>query len=200
MIGKLKGKLDSSYIDHIILDVSGVGYLVFCSGRTLAMLEPLAYIELFIQTHVREDHIQLYGFLALDEKNTFNILQSVKGVGTKMALNILSFLTPIEIQHALNRADKAIFCNISGIGKKLAERIITELKDKSLTSAELAMQELGAMVPKIATPEKEMADDAVSALINLGITKNEAINRVNNIISNNANINLSELIRLSLQK
>jgi holliday junction DNA helicase RuvA len=94
MIGKLSGLIDSVYDDHVIVDINGVGYLVFCSLKTLSRLTVAEFCELLIETHVREDHIHLYGFSDLEEKAAFNILQSVKGVGTRMALAILSHLSP----------------------------------------------------------------------------------------------------------
>ena len=120
MIGKLKGLVDSVSTDHVIIDVGGVGYSAFCSGKTLAKLEAGTAAELLIETHVREDHIHLYGFHNRLEKSTFLILQSVKGVGTKMALNILSGLSPEDVQMALATQNKEAFGQVSGVGKKLA--------------------------------------------------------------------------------
>jgi len=100
MIGKLKGIVDSCYHDHVIIDVGGVGYLVFCSSKTLANLTPGDSVMLLIETHVREDHINLYGFYSSEEKSSFILLQSVKGVGTRMSLAILSTLSPDEISYA----------------------------------------------------------------------------------------------------
>ncbi|MGC0371344.1 MAG: hypothetical protein DGJ47_000030 [Rickettsiaceae bacterium] len=199
MIGKLKGKIDSLYEGYLIIDVGGVGYSVFASGKTLANLEASQACEILIETHVREDHIHLYGFTDLEEKSSFNILQSVKGVGTRMALGILSQMSPSEIQHALNTEDKTMFNNVSGVGKKLAERIITELKDKLISSQ--VPQNIGYQGMKINATSQDnmMAKDAVVALTNLGISKTEAHNRVATIITNDPDISINDLIRLALR-
>ena len=194
MIGKLTGKIDSTFNDHIIIDVGGVGYLVFCSGKTLSKLEPGTATSLVIETHVREDHIHLYGFASNDERNSFTMLQSVKGVGTRMALAILSGMTPEDIQLSLSRRDMAAFNSISGIGKKLAERIITELKDKFISTAgNNTGHGLDTSGPV------NIASDAISALVSLGINRVEAQNRVSTILSNEPNASINDLIRLALK-
>ncbi|RTK93620.1 MAG: Holliday junction branch migration protein RuvA [Rickettsiales bacterium] len=198
MIGKLKGLVDSVYDSHCIIDVNGVGYMVFCSGKTLSQLIENEFIELSIETHVREDHIHLYGFCNLNEKNAFNILQSVKGVGTKMALGILSQLTPEDIQFALNIEDKNTFISVSGVGKKLAERIITELKDK-LISTNLPSTQNKSNAMMAHKTINSIADDAILALTSLGINKAEAYNRVTNLLAQNEDISINELIRLALK-
>lgn len=196
MIGKLKGQIDSIEDDHSIIDVSGVGYLVYSSGKTLSTLSTGEYTELLIETHVREDHIRLYGFSNIEEKSTFTLLQSVKGVGTRMALAILSHLSPNEIAMALASEDKIPFNAVSGVGKKLAERIITELKDKFSSMDGIIIQN---SVPASAIPvNNSIVLDAVSALVNLGITKMDAQNRVNTVMNSNQDISINELIRLSL--
>lgn len=196
MIGKLKGQIDSVYDDHVIIDVNNVGYLVFCSGKTLSKLSSGEYGELLIETHVREDHIHLYGFANQEEKTTFSILQSVKGVGTRMALNILSHLAPGEIAFALSTEDKVVFNAVSGVGKKLAERIITELKDKfvSINGIVAAKPDKNQSVSQNATT----AHDAMTALINLGVSKIDAQNRVSAILNNSPDITINALIRLAL--
>ena len=197
MIGKLKGQIESGEDGQIILDVNGVGYLVFCSGKTLNKVTPGEYAELLIDTHVREDHIHLYGFYNAEEKSTFNILQSVKGVGTRMALAILTELTPEEIQLALSAQDKVVFNNVSGVGKKLSERIITELKDKFITTTS------GALAIKPSAGSKNAANnimhDAISALVGLGIGKSDAQIRINTILSETPDISINDLIRLGLK-
>lgn len=197
MIGKLKGKIESSEDGKIIIDVSGVGYLVFCSGKTLSKLAPGEHAELLIETHVREDHIHLYGFYSAEEKTTFNILQSVKGVGTRMALAILSELTPEEIQLALSAQDKAVFNNVSGVGKKLAERIVTELKDKFLTTT------TDMILTKTSTISTNKGNntmhDAIAALVSLGISKSDAQIRINSILNESPDISINDLIKLGLK-
>lgn len=198
MIGKLKGQIDSVYEGHFIIDVGGVGYLVFCSGKTLHRLAPSEYIEILIETHVREDHIHLYGFYGLEEKSAFNILQSVKGVGTRMALAILSHLSPEEIQLALNTEDKTTLSGVPGVGKKLAERIITELKDKLIsTNVTSFKNKLGTIA--VNDTRGSLAHDAISALTSLGINRAEAHARVGNLLSQNENISINDLIRLALK-
>lgn len=195
MIGKLKGRVDSCSDDHAIIDVNGVGYLVYCSAKSLHKLTEGDFCQLFIDTHVREDHIHLYGFLSLQEKAFFNILQSVNGIGTRMALSILSQLTPEQIAIAVSQKDKDSFRSVSGVGPKLAERILIELKDK-----------VGNNFPNCNFSNStilntgSITSDAISALTNLGINKIEAQNSVVTIFSKNPEILLDELIRLALKE
>lgn len=203
MIGKLKGTIDVSYDDHLIVDVAGVGYKVFCSAKTLANLQPGTAIELYIETHVREDHIHLYGFTSVDEQSTFNILQTVKGVGTRMALAILSELSTPQIQIALSAQDKNAFNNVSGVGKKLAERIITELKDKFIangiiTADTSSNSHTTSSITTNNTTSNSM-NDAIEALVSLGINKSDAYSRVSNIINQNPDIDIETIIRMALQ-
>jgi len=197
MIGKLKGIIDSCYHDHVIIDVGGVGYLVFCSSKTLANLTPGGSVMLLIETHVREDHIHLYGFYSSEEKSSFILLQSVKGVGTRMSLAILSTLSPDEISYALATKDTTAFSRVSGVGKKLAERIITELKDKYSSSyiSEIPITSSAGKDSGI----NNIAIDSISALVALGVNKAEAQNRVNTLLAQDRNISLNELIKLALK-
>ena len=197
MIGKLKGIIDSCYHDHVIIDVGGVGYLVFCSSKTLANLTPGGSVMLLIETHVREDHIHLYGFYSSEEKSSFILLQSVKGVGTRMSLAILSTLSPDEISYALATKDTTAFSRVSGVGKKLAERIITELKDKYSSNyiSEIPITSSAGKDSSI----NNIAIDSISALVALGINKAEAQNRVNTLLAQDKNISLNELIKLALK-
>jgi len=197
MIGKLKGIIDSCYHDHVIIDVGGVGYLVFCSSRTLANLTPGDSVMLLIETHVREDHIHLYGFYSSEEKSSFILLQSVKGVGTRMSLAILSTLSPDEISYALATKDTTAFSRVSGVGKKLAERIITELKDK-YSSNYISEIPITSSAGKDSSTNN-IAIDSISALVALGINKAEAQNRVNTLLAQDKNISLNELIKLALK-
>src|SRR5947209_12710839 len=132
MIGKLKGIIDSYGEDSIILDVNGVGYVVHCSARTLQALpaagEP---VVLAIETHVREDQIRLFGFVTPVEREWFRLLQTVLGVGTKVAISVLGTLAPAELASAIALRDKAMIARSPGVGQKVAERIVTELKDKA---------------------------------------------------------------------
>src|ERR1700680_4451131 len=132
MIGKLTGTIDSYGEDFIILDVGGVGYVVHCSARTLqALPAPGEPVVLAIETHVREDQIRLFGFLTPIEREWFRLLQTVQGVGTKVALSVLGTLAPADLASAIAMRDKAMITCSPGVGQKVAERIVTELKDKA---------------------------------------------------------------------
>jgi Holliday junction DNA helicase RuvA len=175
MIGKLKGIIDSYGEDSVILDVNGVGYLVHCSARTLQALpsagEPVA---LAIETHVREDQIRLFGFLLDGEREWFRLLQTVQGVGTKVALSILGTLTPAELASAIALRDKAMVTRSPGVGPKVAERIVTELKDKAPAYADVdpaVIRPSGALDQRRAP---QPVSDAVSALVNLGYGQPQA--------------------------
>ncbi len=175
MIGKLKGIVDTAGEDWIILDVQGVGYQVHCSSRTLTALPSIGEaIALSIETHVRETEIKLFGFLEDFERDWFRLLQSVQGVGAKVALAILGTLTPGELASAIALQDKAMVSRAPGVGPKVAQRIVTELKDKApALSGDMGgtiglQQEIGAGVATSAV------QDAVSALTNLGYSSQQA--------------------------
>jgi holliday junction DNA helicase RuvA len=174
MIGKLKGIIDSADEETIVLDVNGVGYLVSASARTLRALpaagEPT---ELLIETYVREDAIRLYGFLTNAERDWFRLLQSVQGVGAKVALGILGALSAEALSVAVARQDKAMMARAPGVGPKLAARLVLELKDKSpaLSVVDFAHAETGfERAPKLA----KTAEDAVLALVGLGYAQPQA--------------------------
>src|ERR1700739_3440222 len=132
MIGKLKGVIDSYGEDFIIVDVQGVGYLVHCSARTLQSLPGEGQaVTLAIETHVREDQIRLFGFFSDIEREWFRLLQTVQGVGTKVALSILGTLRPADLASAIALRDKGMITRAPGVGPRVAERIVTELKDKA---------------------------------------------------------------------
>jgi Holliday junction DNA helicase RuvA len=180
MIGKLKGILDAVEADHCILDVNGVGYVVHCTARTLAALgAPGTPVSLLIETYVREDAIRLYGFPTALEREWFRLLSgNVQGVGTKVALAVLSTLTPSQLADAIALRDIAMVSRAPGVGRKVAERIVTELKAKvpALSGAPAPVialkQELGE-----GTASAPVAD-AVSALANLGYSRDVAANAV----------------------
>jgi len=171
MIAKLTGLIDATTGEGVVLDVNGVGYLVFCSPRTLARLPAKgAPASLLIETHVREDHIHLYGFAEVAERDWFRLLTTVQGVGAKLAQAVLGVLGPDDLTHAIAAADKASLARAPGVGQKLAGRIAAELKDK-----------VGAVAlgPAIAAlPERGAEADAVSALVNLGYRRAEAFEAV----------------------
>ncbi len=168
MIAKLSGRLDSTGEDWAVIDVGGVGYLVFCAGRTLAALPGEGgAVSLQIETVVREDQFNLYGFLDAREREWFRLLRTVQSVGAKMALAILGLLSPDELALAIAARDKAALTRVSGVGPKLAERMLTELKDKAPVGA------VPVSVPG-AVGESQSNADAVSALVNLGYGQSEA--------------------------
>jgi holliday junction DNA helicase RuvA len=175
MIGKLKGVIDAYGEDCVIVDVGGVGYLVHCSARTLQGLpgtgEP---VVLSIETHVREDQIRLFGFLSDVEREWFRLLQTVQGVGTKVALSVLGTLKPADLANAVAMRDKAAITRSPGVGPKVAERIVTELKDKApaYTSVDPAVVRLTGEVEERRAPQPVL--DAISALVNLGYGQPQA--------------------------
>jgi len=175
MIGKLKGIVDSYGEDNIVLDVNGVGYLVHCSARTLQSLPaPGEAATLSIETYVREDQIKLFGFLSDPEREWFRLLQTVQGVGAKVALAVLGTLRPAELATAIATRDKAMVARTPGVGPKVAERIVTELKDKAPAFADIdpAVVHLAGSLDEKRAP-KPVAD-AVSALVNLGYGQPQA--------------------------
>ena len=175
MIGKLKGIVDSYGDDFVILDVGGVGYQVQCSARTLQELPARGQpATLAIETYVREDQIRLFGFMTDTEREWFRLLQTVQGVGAKVALSILGTLKPGELASAIALRDKAMVARTPGVGPKVAERIVTELKDKAPAHAELdpALVRLSGALDDRRAPQP--IADAVSALVNLGYGQPQA--------------------------
>jgi Holliday junction DNA helicase RuvA len=179
MIGKLKGIVDSYGEDSIILDVNGVGYLVHCSPRTLQELPATGQpTTLSIETHVREDQIRLFGFMSDVEREWFRLLQTVQGVGAKVALAVLGTLKPADLASAIAMRDKATVARTPGVGPKVAERIVTELKDKAPAYAGIdpAVIRLSGAVEDKRAPQP--VADAVSALVNLGYGQPQAASAV----------------------
>jgi Holliday junction DNA helicase RuvA len=175
MIGKLKGIIDTYGEDSVIVDVGGVGYLVHCSARTLQALPARGEaVTLAIETHVREDQIKLFGFLSDIEREWFKLLQTVQGVGTKVALSVLSTLKPAELATAIAMRDKTSITRSPGVGAKVAERIVTELKDKAPAYADIdpAIVRLSGQLEENHAPRP--IADAVSALVNLGYGQPQA--------------------------
>lgn len=175
MIGKLRGIVDEYGDDFVILDVGGVGYVCFCSSRTLQHLpRPGEAAVLSIETIVREDMIRLYGFADTDERDWFRLLTTVQGVGTKVALAILSALRPNELASAIALKDVTALARANGVGKRLAERIAQELKDKApgFGTVDPALVALSGGIAEKSAP-KPLAD-AVSALVNLGYPQLQA--------------------------
>ena len=175
MIGKLKGLIESYGQDYVILDVAGVGYEVHCSLRTLQELPGIGQpAVLAIETHVREDQIRLFGFVTEIEREWFRLLQTVQGVGAKVALSVLGTLKPSELASAIAMRDKAMVARSPGVGPKVAERIVTELKDKApaYTNVDPALVRLSRALDDKRAPAP--VTDAVSALVNLGYAQAQA--------------------------
>lgn len=205
MIAKLKGIVDSIGDDWVVIDVSGVGYQVFCSSRTLSELPPQGEaVALSIETHVREDHIHLYGFASAREREAFLLVTKVQGVGNKVALAILSALSPDQIAEAVAAQDKTPFTRASGVGPKLAARIVTELKDKVGAISSFAALSSAKAGAKTSTPENQakvgLVDDAVSALVNLGYGRADAFGAVSRVLQKtSAEMTLDIVIRDGLK-
>jgi Holliday junction DNA helicase RuvA len=184
MIARLKGILDEIGLDWIVIDVAGVGYQVFCPARVIAALpgvgEPLS---LHIETHVREDHIHLFGFASARERECFRMLTTVQGVGAKVGLGILGTLSVDDLTTAIVAEDKALLTRADGVGPRLAARLMTELKDKILSLNGEFAPSSAASAPAVAGADTEAAGDtvsadAVSALVNLGYGRAEAYSAV----------------------
>jgi Holliday junction DNA helicase RuvA len=172
MIGKLKGLVDSVDDDGLIVDVGGVGYLVAASARTLRALPRVGEtVSLHVETQVREDSIKLFGFLTGAERDWFRLLQSVQGVGAKVALGILGALSGEALSAAIARQDRAMMARAPGVGPKLAARLVLELKDKAPASGEFGGALAGAS-PDAKLPKA--AEDAVLALVGLGYARPQA--------------------------
>jgi Holliday junction DNA helicase RuvA len=202
MIGKLKGVIDSYGEDFIVLDVNGVGYLVHCSARTLQELPGMGQpATLAIETYVREDQIRLFGFLTEVEREWFRLLQTVQGVGAKVALAVLGTLEPADLASAIAMRDKAMIARSPGVGPKVAERIVTELRDKAPAYAAVdpAAIMLSGAVEERRAPQPVV--DAVSALVNLGYGQPQAAAAIA-AASRNAGegADTARLIRLGLKE
>lgn len=180
MIGKLTGILDEVGEDHCVIDVHGVGYVAYCSSRTLAALPSAgASLTLFIETYVREDMIRLYGFESALEREWFRLLQNnVQGVGAKVALAVLSTLSPPDLANAIALRDIAMVSRAPGVGKKVAERIVTELKNMAPAYAGTATGTIGLKQELGQGVAPAPVADAVSALTNLGYSRDIAANAV----------------------
>lgn len=202
MIGKLTGKLDSSGDDWAMIDVGGVGYIVFCSGRTLSRL-PFAgeTVSVLIEIHVREDHIHLFGFIDQGERDWYRLLSTVQGVGAKMALSILSTLGPEDLLQAIAAQDKTSLTRASGVGPKIAGRITSELKEKAggIALGNMAADLKGSA--SAAAPSGGLSEDAISALVNLGYRRAEAFGAVGKAVHElGKEASVEALIRVGLKE
>ena len=204
MIGKLRGLIDSITEDKCIIDVSGVGYLVFVSNKTAALLKQIPKdkeVSLIIETAVKEDAIELYGFASEIEKIWFLELTKVQGVGAKVGLKILSFFAVEDLAKALIAGDVKSFAKVSGIGPKLAERIVVELRESpkklGVDVGFIAAQNDGGAVD---FSQNEISQDALSALENLGYKKADALQVIAFLMKKNATITLENLITGALRE
>ena len=201
MIGKLKGIVDGVDEEGLIIDVNGVGYVVAASARTLRNLPAIGQAAtLHIETQVREDAIRLFGFLTEGERDWFRLLQSVQGVGAKVALAILGVLSSAELSGAIASQDKAMVARAPGVGPKLAARIVLELKDKAPA---LGVAELGGEIAGAERASKlpKAADDAVLALVGLGYARPQAAAAVaKGFAALGAEAQTAALIRLGLKE
>jgi holliday junction DNA helicase RuvA len=193
MIAHLKGRLDATGIDHAVIDVGGVGYLVGASSKTLAAIGPVGEaVMLHTEMLVAEDFIRLVGFATANERDWFRLLTGVQGVGARVALAILSALDPADLSRAIAAQDKAMVARANGVGPKLAERIVRELKDKVGGVA------IGGAAPAAAVGASA---DAISAMLNLGFRPAEASGAVAAAEEElGSGASLDALVRLALRK
>jgi holliday junction DNA helicase RuvA len=200
MIAHLKGLLASTSLDHAVIDVGGVGYLVGMSSRSLTALGGIGeMVTVHTEMLVAEDFIRLVGFASESERDWFRLLTGVQGVGARVALAILSALDPAELQRAIAAQDKAMVARANGVGPKLAERIVRELKDKVglIATSALVIGSVGAAIP--AAPGVQA--DALSALASLGFKPGEASLAVSAALAELGDgATLDALVRLSLRK
>ncbi len=205
MIAGLKGIVDSVDEDSAVIDVGGVGYLVFASGRTLGKFIKGDAVALKIETQVREDHIHLFGFLDTVERDWFRLLTTVQGVGAKVALGILGQLTPDDLTRAIASGDKGAMTRAPGVGPKLGTRILSELKDKAgmiaLGQAARGAPAKGGKGASEPAAEPNLIADAVSALVNLGYNPSQALGAVSEASSEiGAGADVAKLIKGGLSK
>ena len=203
MIGKLKGVIDSVGTDSVLVDVGGVCFEVACSARTLAHLNrPGDPVVLFTETQIRDEQIRLTGFVEAQERRWFRHLTSVQGVGPRSALAILSVLDADELGQAIVLQDKAAIARAHGVGPRLAQRIVAELKDKAVAeSASGVGPSVVDIVSRGVSGQKGPAGDAISALVNLGYAQGEAVEAVAHVMrDDNTQMSAPALIRLSLKE
>ncbi len=198
MIGKLKGIVEEIAEDCVLVDVQGVCYVVFCSDKTIAGLGAVGNTcSLMIETYVREDQLKLFGFATAREKQWFLLLQTVQGIGAKLALAVLSRLSPGEIANAIALQDKVALSKTPGVGPKAAERIVLELKNKLPHDRELE----GGAVAQLSSNDPAPVAEAVSALMNLGYNRERAALAVAAAIKLAGEIpENTKLIRLALRE
>ncbi len=190
MIAKIKGNVEAVNGNHVIVDVNGLGYEVLCPERSINAIEKNKFISLYIQTILRDDTINLYGFLSLEEKKAFSTLQTVQGVGAKLAMTIIGFFSVKELGNHIGSGDEKSICSAPGVGAKVAKRIITELKD--VYSDQSNNYDDEALTKR---------NSINSALINLGYSRTEALNLIQKIKSDiNDGASIEDLIKEALRR
>ena len=217
MIGRLRGRVDYKAHDHFLLDVSGVGYLIFCSERTLSEIPDHGeFTTIYTDLLFREDLLQIFGFLSQVEKEWYRLLMSVQGVGAKASLAILSALGEDGVSRAIALGDWTSVKSAKGIGPKTAQRVVNELKDKAAHVMSLVPHKVGNQEEKVSDADiiERMDDnpsinlaisnnsaqaDALSALQNLGYTPSDAAAAVAKILNQSSDLSTEELIRSSLK-
>ena len=217
MIGRLRGRVDYKAHDHFLLDVSGVGYLIFCSERTLSEIPGNGeFTTIYTDLLVREDLLQIFGFLSQVEKEWYRLLMSVQGVGAKASLAILSALGEDGVSRAIALGDWTSVKSAKGIGPKTAQRVVNELKDKAAHVMSLVPHKVGNQEEKVsdadiieriddnpsinlAISDNSAQADALSALQNLGYTPSDAAAAVAKILNQSSDLSTEELIRSSLK-
>jgi holliday junction DNA helicase RuvA len=200
MIAKLKGVLDSIGLNWVILDVNGIGYLVYCSSKTLMQVNTLGSLyTLFTETIVREDLFNLYGFASEKERDWFRLLTTVQGVGMKAGLAILSAIDPQQLQEAIINQDHSSLTQADGIGPKLATRIVHELKDKAIQVMNSHLNDTNVIHINTRQAPSTLYQDALSALLNLGYKSFEA-NQAVAFARQHPHNTVEDVIRLSLAR
>lgn len=194
MFAHLKGTVDALHLDHVVMDVGGVGYFVHASKQTLSRLNEGDAAKVFVETLMRQESLTLFGFVSKEEQAWFNLLLSVQGVGPKVALGILGSMTLDELATAIVHQDKAMISRGDGVGPKLAGRILLELKDKCKNMS--MVQPLTSTQKSVTLPSA--IQDALSALVNLGYSQGEATRAIASIDGAETMESVT-LIRLCLQ-
>ncbi|MBY7649564.1 MAG: Holliday junction branch migration protein RuvA [Candidatus Liberibacter europaeus] len=207
MIGKIKGNIEGVYDDYVLIDVQGVCYIVHCPIRTLSHIGNVGdACVLFVETHVRQDQIRLFGFLSDLDRRWFVLLQSVQGIGARVAMGILSHMSPSKLVDSIILQDSKIIAQIPGIGIKVANRIVVELKGKAISLSNMDKKEQQYF--NIEQDKLPMHDvipsyvvDAISALVNLGYSRDQATTAVNSALKKEKDITSdSHIIRLALKE
>ena len=204
MIAQLKGRIVAQDLAYLVLDVMGVGYQIFASGRSLSQLGGIgAEVTVLTELVVREDSMTLYGFSSEPERDAFRLLQTVQGVGTKAALSILTVLEPDQLAQAILAGDKAMVARADGIGPKLALRIVNELAQKTglLVGAGLASggADIAGGTEAAGSAQNAIMQDALSALVNLGYSRTEAFTALQTAQKEGQDSDISALIAAALK-